>query len=923
MTSAIHPRFIPPPFQHSEERGRLTLRDGATATVRPVEAEDRPDLERFFRELSPESRYHRFQSTAAPDAKLIERLVEARHPESGLSLVVVRNSGGILRIVATGSYLARDSRTAELALAVADDFRGHGLGTQLLEHLSCIAARHGFKRFWTRTATTNEAMLEVFRKSGFEIHERAGRDGVEIEIATAPTRASVALQETRDRGATVASLKPFFTPKAVAVVGASRKIESVGNRALAGLVRSGFPGCVYAVNPNAVEVAGVKCYPSVRDLPETPEMAVIAVPAYAVMSVVDDCAARGVRALVVLAAGFAESGREGVAAQTALVEKVRGYGMRMIGPNCLGLLNADPTIRLNATFAPFFPPAGRIALSSQSGAVGLAALGAAARYGLGFSTFVSVGNKADVSGNDLLQYWEEDPNTDVILLYLESFGNPRRFAPIARRVGRHKPIVALHSGLTRAGGRASESHTAALASSATTVDALFRQTGVIRAGSLEEMFELAQALGTQPLPEGSRVGIITNAGGLGILCTDACDAAGLTVDEPSPLLRERLAALLPHAASIGNPMDLIATAGPAEYRASVEAVLASGEYDSLIVHYTPAGLAGNEEVKAAIVEGVAEARAAGAAGRPVLACLMNQDQPQAYLIGAERVPCYPFPETPARVLGKMRTHSKWRSLPEELFPDFDDFDLEPAHAACRTAATERGECWLSAEESWAVLEAAQLPLSPVAFARTADEAVHAAAAIGFPVAVKLASRQLVHKTEVEGVRLHMKDADAVRRAFEEIALRVDRENHPDAMDGVVVQQMMADGVEVLVGVTLDPLFGPLVAFGLGGIRVEVLADVGFRIAPLTTRDASELVRGIRGFRLLEGYRGHPPADLDAIEELLLRISRLAEEVPEIAEIDLNPVYAFPPGQGCRIADVRIRVRPCVPSPASFKSRKLS
>jgi acetate---CoA ligase (ADP-forming) len=910
MQVAIHPRFIPPPFQHSVECRRITLRDGATATIRPVRPTDSPDLERFFRELSPESRYRRFLSATVPDSNFIARVVEGRQPESAFTLVVVSTVRGAPRIVATGSYLARDMRTAELAVAVADASQGHGLGTLLLEHLASIAVLHGFKHFWALIAANNAPMMELIRESGFEVHERYGRDGVEIDIVLAPSRESVQRLETRDRIATVASLKRFFAPHSVAVVGASRKIESVGYRTLEGLLRSNYTGHVFAVNPNASEVAGVKSYPSVRDLPEGPDLAVIAVPAAAVMGVVDDCAVRGVRALVVLTAGFAESGRDGAASQTALVEKVRGYGMRMIGPNCLGLLNADPAVRLNASFAPIFPPAGRIALSSQSGAVGLAALGAAAQYGLGFSTFVSVGNKADVSGNDLLQYWEEDPNTDVILLYLESFGNPRRFAPIARRVCRRKPIVALHSGLTRAGGRAAGSHTAALASSATTVDALFRQTGVIRTGSLEEMFELAQALGTQPLPMGSRVAIVTNAGGLGVLCTDTCDAAGLTVDEPSPQLRERLAALLPHAASIGNPIDLIAAAGPGEYQASVEALLTSGEYDSLIVHYTPVGLAGNEDVKTAIVKAIARARAAGAAERPVLACLMNQEQPQAHLIGGnERVPCYSFPETPARVLGKMLTYAKWRSLPEEVFPDFDDLELEPAHSVCRTATSERGECWLSAEESWAVLEAAQLPLSPVAFARTADEAVHAAATIGFPVAVKLASRQFVHKTEVEGVRLHLKDAQAVRHKFEEIAHRVDHEHHPDAMDGVVVQQMMAGGVELMVGVALDPLFGPLVAFGLGGVHVEVLSDVGFRIAPLSTRDAAELVRGIRGFRLLEGYRSHPPADLDAIEELLLRVSRLVEEVPEIAEIDLNPVYAFPPGQGCLIADVRVRVRP--------------
>jgi len=581
----------------------------------------------------------------------------------------------------------------------------------------------------------------------------------------------------------------------------------------------------------------------------------------------------------------------------------------MVGPNCLGLLNADQAVRLNASFSPIFPPPGRIAMSSQSGAVDLAVLGAAARYGLGFSTFVSVGNKADVSGNDLLQYWEHDPNTDVILLYLESFGNPRRFSRIARRVSRVKPVVVLQSGLTRSGGRAAGSHTAALATNATAVEALFRQTGIVRAGSLEEMFDLALTLGSQPLPRGPRVAIVTNAGGPGILSADACEGGGLTVPEPSPELRKRLAELLPGAASIGNPIDLIAAAAPDAYRRAIEAVLTSGEFDSLLVLYTSVGLADFGDVQEAITDGITAARKAGATRRPVLACILGQEQHRTHLeCEDERIPCYPFPETPARVLGKVAAYGAWRAQPPGQFPDFDDLQLATAQSVCREAVAKRGESWLSAEEVRAVLEAVRLPLVPSEFARTADEAVVAAERLGFPVAVKLASRRFVHKSEVGGVRLGLTDASAVRLAFEEIRTRVEQENQPDAMDGVVLQSMLHDRVEVMVGVTHDPLFGTLVAFGLGGIHVEVLADVCFRVAPLTDVDATEMVCGIKGFRLLEGYRGHLPADVAALEELLLCVSRLAEDVPEIGEIDLNPIFAFAPGQGCRIADARIRVR---------------
>lgn len=909
MGRTVRPRFVPPPYQDSAAHGRVVLRDGTTAHLRRAVPADRDALDAFFRRLSPDSRRRRFLSVSPPGPELVARLVGESDPARGLTLVATRTHDGEPRVVGTGSYLARSGRAAEVALVVADDLRGKGLGTLLLERLALVAVRHGFTRFWAVTSAENRPMLDVFRASGFGVRERGNGLEVEVDLDVVPTEAAVASLETRDRVATVASLLPFFRPAAVAVVGASREPSAVGRRVFDEIRAAGFAGPVYPVNPRAGEVGGVRAHASVRELPGPVDLAVVAVPAAAVPGVVDDCAARGVRALVVVTAGFADAGGEGAARQRALAEKVRGHGMRMVGPNCLGLLNADPAVRLNASFSPVFPPPGRVAMSSQSGAVGLAALAAAGRYGLGFSTFVSVGNKADVSGNDLLQYWEEDPATDVILMYLESFGNPRRFARIARRVGRRKPVVVLHSGLTRAGGRAAGSHTAALAGNTAAVDALFRQTGVVRAETLEEMFDLALVLGSQPLPRGRRVGVVTNAGGPGILCADACEAGGLTVPELSPGLRARLAELLPGAASVGNPVDLLASAGADAYRLAVGALLGSGEVDALVAIFTPVGLADPDEVNRAVAGEVA-ARARGGVTVPVLACLLGQGEHRGRLeLPGGRIPCYPFPETPGRVLAKAAAYAEWKAQPEGVFPDFDDLDPAAARDVCRRALAAHGPGWLAPDDVRALLSAVRLPLVPVRTARTAEEAVEAAAEFGFPVAVKLASRQLVHKTDVGGVRLGLADAAAVRRAVLEIRGRLAEENRLDAMEGVVVQPMVSGGVEVMAGVTQDPLFGPLVAFGLGGVHVEVLADVAFRVAPLTDRDAAAMVRGIRGFRLLEGYRGHPPADVPALEELLLRVSRLAEEVPEVGEIDLNPVFAFPPGGGCRVADARVRVRP--------------
>jgi acyl-CoA synthetase (NDP forming) len=497
----------------------------------------------------------------------------------------------------------------------------------------------------------------------------------------------------------------------------------------------------------------------------------------------------------------------------------------------------------------------------------------------------------------------------VVVLYLESFGNPRRFARIARRVGRRKPVVAVKAGRTRAGRRAAGSHTAALAASDLAVEALFHQTGVLRADTLEEMFDLVAALSSQPLPPGRRVAIVTNAGGPAILCADACEAGGLLVPEFSAKTRAELATFLPAAAGLANPIDLIASATAEHFRHAVATVLGSGEADALIVLYVAAGMSEPEAVVGAIRDGVAHARAA-AARLPVLACLMPGQGTQTLAVSEqERIPCYAFPEEPARVLGKVAAYAEWRARPEGKLPDFDDIDIPSVRALCLGALGKRRATWLSTEETRSVLQALRLPVAPGGVARTAEEAAALARSLGFPVAVKLASQRIVHKTEVGGVRLDLPDEAAVRRAVEEIRSRLEGDNSRGAMEGVLVQPMVAGGTEVMVGMTHDPLFGPLIAFGLGGIHVEILGDVCFRVTPLTDRDAAEMVRGIRGYRLFQGYRGHPPADLAALEDVLLRVSRLVEEVPQISELDLNPVFALPPGQGCRIVDARIHVAP--------------
>ena len=695
----------------------------------------------------------------------------------------------------------------------------------------------------------------------------------------------------------------------MAIVGASRDPSSIGRRVLDAVLAAGFTGQVYAVNPRAADVAGLKTYASARQLPPGVDMAVVAVPAPAVLAVVDDCAAAGVKSLVVITAGFAEAGPEGRVLQDQLTDKVRNHGMRMVGPNCMGLLNANPGVRLNASFSPIVPPGGRVGLMSQSGALGLAILQLATDRRLGLSTFVSAGNKADVSGNDLLEYWESDPSTGVILLYLESFGNPRRFARLARRIAREKPIVAVKSGRSRSGSLAASSHTAALAASDVAVDALFHQSGVIRADTLDEMFDIAACLDMQPLPRGRRIAVVTNAGGPGILAADACEAAGLTLPELAAGTRARVTASLPAMASCRNPVDMIASAGPVEYEKTIEALLAAAEIDALLVIFTPVEVGRTPGVLQAVRNGVAAGRRAGGNGKPVLACILA-DAGHAVPIetGDERIPAFVFPENAARALGKIATYAEWRGRPPALFWGFDDIRADDARAICREAIAARGDAWLNDDEMRHVLDAFGLPIAPGGVARTAGDAVSIAAAVGFPVAAKLSSATITHKTDVGGVKLNLQDSAAVRHAFDDIVAAAGRSAGAHAVNGVLIQPMIAGGVETMMGIAQDPLFGPLVAFGLGGIHVEVLGDVRFRLAPLTDRDVDELLHGIRGFPLLQGYRGHPAADLEALRDLLLRLSLLADGVPEIAELDLNPVIALAPGRGCRIVDARIRVR---------------
>ena len=884
----------------AEIEADVLLADGGTVHVRPIRPEDGDALVAFHSRLSAETVYLRFFS---PKPVLTPRDVERfTHVDHNSRVALIALLGG--EIVGVARYDRVPGTTeAEVAFVIEDAHQGRGLGTIFLEYLASIARARGITRFVADTLPHNVRMLEVFHAAGFRAEQSYSDGVVRVTFPIATTEESVEAVHARERSAAAHSIQRILEPRSVAVVGAGRERGSIGHEIFRNLIGGGFNGPVYPVNPKASHVASVRAYPSILDIPDDVDLAVITVPAALVLDAVDQCVAKKVHGLVVITASFAEAGADGAALERQLVERARSGGLRLIGPNCMGVINTAQDVSLNATFAPVPPLRGRVAFSSQSGGLGIAILQRARDLGLGISSFTSLGNKADISGNDLLQYWENDAGTDVILLYLESFGNPRSFSRIARRVSRRKPIVAVKGGRSAAGTRAASSHTAAMASPDTAVDALFLQSGVIRVDGLEQLFDVAQVLTSQPLPAGNRVCVLGNAGGPGILAADACEGAGLVVPPLADATQQRLRELVPAAAAVQNPVDLLASASAGDYERAIAAVLDSADVDAVLVIFVPPLITQADDVARAV------ARASAAASKPVIAnFLAESGTPLPLREGAHHVPSFPFPEPAAHALAAAVRYARWRERPEgsvvEL-PDIDNAAAQRIVAGCLAAHPEGG--WIDAATAVDLLCSYGICVAATQRAATVEEACGAAATVGYPVVLKAGSPELVHKSDVGGVQVGIRDEAELRSAYATMEARLG-----ERMGGVVVQHQVPPGVETIVGVVQDPSFGPLVMFGTGGTAVELLQDRAFRIVPMTDLDAHELVRAPRGAPLLFGYRGAAKADVAALETLLLRVARLVDEIPEIAEMDLNPVIAAP--DGATAVDAKLRLHPATPRP---------
>jgi acetate---CoA ligase (ADP-forming) len=883
------------------------LADGPSLRIRAIAAADRTGVSRLFTELSARSMYLRFFNTKK--ALSDEQLEAFTQPDFDHHVVLVGAliERGQEQVVALGHYIRDDSRgdSAEVAFAVADAYQGRGLGTLLLEHLAKLARDAGIRTFEADVLGENNRMLDVFAASGFEVVRSFAEGVFQVRLPTEDTPTQRRASARREALADARSLEPLLRPKSVALVGVSRKPHTIGSALLRNLEREGFCGPIFLVNPHVEKLGTHEVYPDVKAIGRSVDLAVIAVPAAVMEATIEDCIAAGVRAAVIISAGFAEVSPEGAALQERILTRIREAGLRVVGPNCMGILNTDPDIRLHATFAPASPPRGNVAMASQSGALGLAILDLSESLGLGLSSFVSLGNRADVSNNDLLAYWGDDPSTNVIVLYLESVGNPRKFARIAPLVARKKPIVAVKSGRSAAGTRAVSSHSASLANRDVAVDALFEQTGVIRTNTLQELFDVATLLSSQPLPQGDRIGIITNAGGPAVLLADACEAQGLSVPELSSEVRARLQSFLPAAAAVGNPVDLIAAATPEQYAAAIQAVGETPEIDALAILHIPPLPGGAEAIAKAIATAVGDLPP----HKPVITVFLPTGRaPQALGRGPRgALPCYAFPENAAHALAAARRRARWLARPDSDAHVISPFCRDAVRAIIERVGADRGEpVWLAPADVVAVLGAVGIE-SATSEVTTPADASEVAERLGYPLVAKLVSRDVLHKTELGGVIGGLGDAGAVGRAARQLEQRAATAGA--RLDGILLQRHVEAELEALVGVTADPTFGPIVVCGLGGTLVEVLHDVAFRVPPVTRHDAEEMLAGLRANVLLDGFRGRPPADRAAVVDTIMRIAALAEAVPELLDLEVNPLMVRGPGEGVIAVDARIRIGP--------------
>jgi len=873
----------------------VILRDGRAAQLRPITAEDAVAIVDFYSRVSDESKYYRFFA-AYPTLteRDVERFTQVDHHDRVAFVVTIGTD-----IIAVGRYDVVSPGEAEVAFLVEDAHQGRGLGQLLLEHLAQAGREQGVSTFVADVLPDNVRMIQVFREQGYQV-KGAVTDGVlQLVFPIDPTDTAMGVMQAREHRAEAASIERFFNAKSVAVVGASRRQDTIGRAMVRNLVLGDYAGSVYAVNPQAEPVSGLPAYTRVQDIPGKVDLAIVAVPAEAVPEVVLDCASKGVHGLVVISSGFAETGEEGRRRQRRLLGLARSYGLRLVGPNCLGVINTEPSMRLNASLSPLMPPRGRVGFFCQSGALGVAILESVDRRGLGLSTFVSAGNRADVSGNDLLQYWEEDDATEVVLLYLESIGNPRKFSRIARRVGRRKPIVAVKSGRSTQGvpvGHAVRRTTAPQAA----VDAMFRQAGVIQVDTLDEMFDVAQLLAHQPLPRGPRVAVVGNSDALGLLVADAATASGLTII---------------------SQLSLGANAQADDFEQALDDAIDDRRIDAVVVVYIPPIDTTGEEV-ANVLAAVGEQ-----SDKPIVSTFLGSEGVPELLrvpdvegaAGRGSVPSYSAPESAVRALARVVTYAAWAGKAQGEIQHYAD--IAPARPRALIGEVLRESpagAELTDDQVHELLACYGIDVLPWVTVDGLDAATEAGDRLGWDVVLKATAEHLRARPDLAHVWRNIENADDMRDAWRAQNTAVP---DPPPTAGFVVQPMARPGVPLSLRVVEDPLFGPLVSFGLSGAESDLLEDRSYRIPPLTEVDAATMVRELKAAPLLMGYRGSEPTDVAAIEELLQRLAALKDDLPEVAELALEPVHAH--ASGYTVLKAHASVSPSADTRSGWYVRRLS
>ncbi|MBK5222637.1 MAG: GNAT family N-acetyltransferase [Acidimicrobiia bacterium] len=874
-----------PPGYPQRWESDVLLVDGATVRVRPIRPDDADRIVAFHNRQSPESIYLRFFS-ARPrlSPRDVERFTQVDYVDRMAFVAVLGDD-----LIGVARYdRDPDTGAAEVAFITDDFHHGRGLATLLLEYLAAAAREQGLTRFTATTLPQNRKMLGVFKQAGFEVSTRFSDGVIEVRLGIEETSEAQAAIEDRERRAEARSVARLLSPRSVAVIGAGRQRGGLGHEAFRNVLAGGFAGPAYPVNPSAPYVLSVRTHPTIGDIPDEIDLAVIAVPAPEVLAVVEQCVDKGVQSLVIISAGFAETGEEGAELQRRIVELARGNGMRLVGPNCMGVINTAPIVSLRATFAPVAPPAGGVAFLSQSGTLGTAILENMADLGLGVSSFLSLGNKADVSLNDLLQFWEQDERSDAVLLYLESFGNLRKFSRIARRVGRAKPIVSV----TSSGARLDRADALGLPADAT-LDALLAQAGVIRVSTLNALFDVTRVLVSQPLPQGRRVAIVSNSTGPARLAGDACRGAGLEAAQLATHTQEAIAAAVPIATHTASPLDLTHEAGPSEYEASLRHVLADDGVDAVIAIFAPPLLARTEEVARAI------AAAADRSHKPVIAIVLGADTRRGSIAADLAVPVFAFPEEAARALGRVAQYRAWLAEQDGVLPQLAGIDAERAVALVHDelSATSPGAPRpLDSSVAAELVGTYGIEVLESRVVATADEAVAAARTLGYPVVLKATGMERLQKTESGGLAVDLHRDDEVRQSYDRMV-----EALGDAMHPALVQAMAPPGVDVAVRVVQRAAVGAVISIGVGGVVVDQVGFDSLRFLPLTDIDADNLVGASRLGGLIPA--GSP--ERVHLADLLLRLAQLAETVPQLADLRLNPVIVS--ATGAAVTDVQVEL----------------